>query len=215
MASENAVARPRKKRVYRRANERRREIIDAAQKVFTRSSFSGARTRDIAEAAGVNQATLFKFFPTKETLFEEAVMKPLIEAMENMHGRVVAYERARTPEEMGRIAEESTLRHLEDMERIFPLLTTALFSDVEQGRALFREHLEPLIRARGEVLRPLVKEGINPEFVGLVNFGMMFAVTMQRWLGERDGNLGETVAQFNRLSTSGFARSKNADNQKE
>lgn len=208
MTSQNATAKPREKRVYRRASERRREIIRAAQEVFTRSTFAGARTRDIAEAAGVNQATLFKFFPTKEKLFEEAVMKPLVEAMENLHGRVLAYEQARTPEEMGEIAEESTRRHLENMESIFPLLTTALFSDLEQGRALFREHLEPLIRERGEVLRPLVKEGIDPHFVGLVNFGMMFAVSMQRWLGEEGGSPDETARQFNRISTSGFARTR-------
>jgi AcrR family transcriptional regulator len=206
MTKSNAAARPANKRVYRRADERRREILEAAQQVFTRATFAGARTRDIANAAGVNQATLFKFFPTKEKLFEEAVMKPLVEAMEDLHSRMLDYERARSPEELGRLAEESTARHLQDMERIFPLLTTALFSDVEQGRALFRDHLEPLIRERGAVLSPLVKDGIDPEFVGLINFGMMLAVTMQRWLGDSNLSLAETAEQFNRLSTSGFAR---------
>lgn len=198
----------RRRRASRPAKERRAEIIAAAQAAFIRANFSGARTRDIADAAGVNQATLFKHFPTKEVLFEEAVMRPLVEAMLGAHARVLVYEDANTPAEMAELAQASTLRHLEDMQRILPLLATALFSDLTLGRKLFRENLEPLIRQRGEVLRPLVKEGLDPQFVGLANFGMMFAVTMQRWLGDTQDDLAAIAAQFNRLSTGGFARDK-------
>lgn len=196
------------RRPYRRASERRGEIIAAAQAEFVRVNFAGARTRDIAEAAGVNQATLFKHFPTKEALFQEAVMRPLIEAMQGMHGRVEVYETAATPVEMGELAKESTVRHIEDMQRILPLLTTALFSEIEAGRKLFKEQLEPLIHQRGEVLRPLAKDGFDPEFLGLASFGMMFAVALQRCFGGRSDDLSATATQFNRLYTSGFAREK-------
>ncbi|MFT3964259.1 MAG: TetR/AcrR family transcriptional regulator [Sphingobium sp.] len=197
--------------MYRPAAERRAQIIAAARTVFVQSSFGGARTRDIADVAGVNQATLFKHFPTKERLFEEAVLTPLLEAMQGMHGRIEDYGMAQTPAEMGQRAERSTVRHLQDMDRILPLLVTALFSDLDRGRDLFREHLEPLIRQRGEVLRPLVKEGIEPEFVGLASFGMMFAVAIQRWLGSSTTDLEATAVQFNRLATGGFARTKGTD----
>lgn len=196
------------RRVYRAAAERRVEIIAAAQAEFIRSNFAGARTRDIAKAAGVNQATLFKLFPTKEILFDEAVMQPLIEAMKTMHGQVELYEAAETPAEMGALAEQSTQRHIEDMQRILPLLTTALFSDLESGRQLFREQLEPLIRQRGEVLLPLAKDGFDAELLGLASFGMMFAVALQRWFSGRSDDLSDTASQFNRLFTAGFARDK-------
>jgi AcrR family transcriptional regulator len=194
------------RRPYRRAAERRGEIIAAAQAEFVRASYAGARTRDIAEAAGINQATLFKHFPTKEALFEEAVMAPLLEAMEGVEARLRLYQQAGSAAEMGELAEASTLRHLEDMERLLPLLATALFSDLELGRRLFRTRLAPLIALRGEVLRPLAKEGVDPRFVGLASFGVFFAVAMQRWLGGDDGDLAEVAAQFNRLFTGGFAR---------
>lgn len=194
------------RRVYRRAAERREEILAAAQEAFARSTFAGARTRDIAEAAGVNQATLFKFFPTKEKLFEEAVMKPLVAAMESVDERVRSYDAAETPERMGELAEASTARHLADMERILPLLAAALFSDPEQGRRLFRDHLGPLIRKRGEVVAPLTRAGIEPEFVGLASFGMMFAIALQRHFGGATDDLAVVARQFNRLMTSGFAR---------
>lgn len=199
-----------RRREYRPSTERRVEIIAAAQAEFIRANFAGARTRDIADAAGVNQAILFKLFPTKEALFEEAVMRPLIEAMQNMHGRVEDYATAATAAEMGKLAEASTARHIEDMQRILPLLTTALFSDVDSGRQLFRDRLEPLIRERGEVLRPLAKDGFDTEFLGLASFGMMFAVALSRWFGSGEDEPSATARQFNRLFTGGFAREKAA-----
>ncbi|WP_395396999.1 helix-turn-helix domain-containing protein [Novosphingobium sp. BL-8A] len=202
------------RRDYRPAAERRVEIIAAAQAEFIRANFAGARTREIAVAAGVNQATLFKHFPTKEDLFEAAVMRPLIEAMQGMHGRIETYESAETPAEMGELARESTTRHLEDMQRVLPLLTTALFSDLESGRRVFQEQLDPLIRARGEVLSPLAKEGLSAEFLGLASFGMMFAVALQRWFGGRTDELSTTASQFNRLYTTGFAREKSSSRDK-
>lgn len=50
------------------------KILIAASKVFTEKGFSGTRTRDIAEEAGINLALLNYYFRTKEKLFQE-VMK--------------------------------------------------------------------------------------------------------------------------------------------
>jgi AcrR family transcriptional regulator len=206
--NKNVRARSKPPRAYLPAAERRKLIIAAAQEVFARTNLQGARTRDIAKAAEVNQATIFEHFESKKALFHEAVVQPLIDAMRGVHERVELYETAATPAELARLAQVSTTRHLMDMMKIFPLLTVALFSEPEQGRKLYREEIAPLIRQRGEVLRPLVKDGIDPRFVGLVNFGMLFAVAMDRHLGDGRGDLSALAVQFNRLSTSGFAREK-------
>ena len=50
------------------------KILIAASKVFTEKGFSGTRTRDIAEEAGINLALLNYYFRTKGKLFEQ-VMK--------------------------------------------------------------------------------------------------------------------------------------------
>jgi AcrR family transcriptional regulator len=195
-------------RPYLPAAVRRQSIIAAAQKVFSRANLQGARTRDIAKAAEVNSATIFEHFASKEDLFQQAVVQPLIDAMRGMHERVKAYQAAATPAELAELAKESTTRHLQDMIEIFPLFAVALFSDPKLGRRLYREYLMPLIHQRGEVLRPLVKDGIDPKFVGLANFGMLFAVAMDRCFGGAKGDLGVLAGQFNRLSTQGFAREK-------
>jgi AcrR family transcriptional regulator len=196
------------RRAYLPAADRRKSIIAAAQKVFGRTNLKGARTRDIARAAQVNQATIFEHFESKEALFHAAVVQPLIDAMRGMYERVEAYEAAASPAEVGKLAETSTQRNLDVMMEIFPLLTAALFSEPDLGRKLYREQIAPLIRQRGEVLRSLVKDGIDPKFVGLASFGMLFAVAMDRYFGGSKDDLSALAIQFNRLSTTGFARDK-------
>jgi TetR/AcrR family transcriptional regulator len=45
-------------------------ILAAARVVFHRAGFDGARTQDIADAAGINKALLHYYFRTKDQLFE-------------------------------------------------------------------------------------------------------------------------------------------------
>lgn len=49
--------------------ERRAAIIKAVRRVFADKGFDGTTTRELAEAAAVSEALLFKHFPTKEALF--------------------------------------------------------------------------------------------------------------------------------------------------
>jgi AcrR family transcriptional regulator len=49
--------------------ERRTAIISAARKIFVEKGFDRTTTRELAEAAGVSEALLFKHFPNKEALY--------------------------------------------------------------------------------------------------------------------------------------------------
>src|SRR5437763_7430116 len=51
------------------AQERRAAIIKAVRRAFAEKGFHGTTTRELAEAAGVSEALLFKHFPTKEALY--------------------------------------------------------------------------------------------------------------------------------------------------
>jgi AcrR family transcriptional regulator len=52
---------------------RRQELIQAAFRQIADRGFEGLRTRDVADAAGVNIATLHYYFPTKEALVRGVV----------------------------------------------------------------------------------------------------------------------------------------------
>lgn len=57
--------------------DRQRELLGAALTIFNRKGYEGSRTREIAQEAGVSEATLFKNFPTKRHLLS-ALMKPFV-----------------------------------------------------------------------------------------------------------------------------------------
>lgn len=49
--------------------ERRAAIVRAVRNVFANKGFHGTTTRELAQAAGVSEALLFKHFPNKESLY--------------------------------------------------------------------------------------------------------------------------------------------------
>ena len=51
------------------AQDRRQQIMQVATGLFARQGFQGTTTRQIAEEAGINEALLFRHFPSKENLY--------------------------------------------------------------------------------------------------------------------------------------------------
>lgn len=51
------------------SEERRQAIVKAVRRVFAEKGFHGTTTRELAKAAGVSEALLFKHFPSKEALY--------------------------------------------------------------------------------------------------------------------------------------------------
>jgi AcrR family transcriptional regulator len=51
------------------AEARREAIVDAVRDVFAEKGFDGTTTRELAKAAGVSEALLYKHFPSKESLY--------------------------------------------------------------------------------------------------------------------------------------------------
>lgn len=56
------------------SDERRKAIVAAAVPLFAREGFAGTTTREIAEAAGISEALLFRHFPSKQTLYREILL---------------------------------------------------------------------------------------------------------------------------------------------
>jgi AcrR family transcriptional regulator len=54
-------------------DETETRLIEAAYRTFAEAGFRGATTRRIAEAAGVNEVTLFRHYPTKDALIVAAL----------------------------------------------------------------------------------------------------------------------------------------------
>lgn len=59
------------------AAKNRERLLDAAIEVFAQRGYRGTTTRDIAATAGITERTLFRQFPSKAALFQEAVAGPV------------------------------------------------------------------------------------------------------------------------------------------
>ena len=83
------------------AQDRREQLLTVAVDLFSRKGFSGTTTREIAKAAGVTEAIIFRHFHTKEQLYTaiidqrfkspgaEAWMAEMRSAMQNNNDEAV------------------------------------------------------------------------------------------------------------------------------
>ena len=87
------------------AEERRKQIIKCAVKVFAMSNYRKTRVADIADEAGISEAMIYRHFPSKKSLF--------IEILQDMSGRMIS----RLQEEGNR--EENALEGIRNMAKTF------------------------------------------------------------------------------------------------
>jgi AcrR family transcriptional regulator len=55
------------------SEDRRHQILEAATELFAKQGFEGTTTRQIADKAKVNEAIIFRHFPSKEELYWEVI----------------------------------------------------------------------------------------------------------------------------------------------
>ena len=60
-------------RVTKEPEERRQEIIDTAMRLFYEKGYEKTSIADIAKAIGVAQGLCYRYFPSKEALFDSTV----------------------------------------------------------------------------------------------------------------------------------------------
>jgi len=187
------------RRQYMPAEKRRKHILETAREVFARSGLKGARTRELAQAAGINQSTLFEHFSSKEELFIAAVVEPLAAMAEDTHARVQEFNSATSTEALQSMIETGMVETLQRTIEIYPLLVQGLFSDVELGQKLYREHIEPMLMARAAFTRDLIGSAIDPRLLQVATFGMAFAIAMDRTICGGDQDIAEVARQLSDL----------------
>jgi TetR/AcrR family transcriptional regulator len=63
----------------RNAAETKRRLLDAAEREFAAKGYAGARLRDVAQAAGVQQALIHHYFVDKDGLYRAVLDRALAE----------------------------------------------------------------------------------------------------------------------------------------
>lgn len=125
------------------------KIHRAAIEVFTRKGYNGAKTRDIAEAAGINVATLHYYHRTKDKLFD-MVAKESMEEFTTIFYEVFTLERP-LKEKIHMFVDRFSDLFLEK-----PHLASFCLMESERNMKKFREIVD--FRASARVLAPQLKE---------------------------------------------------------
>jgi AcrR family transcriptional regulator len=186
------------------AEERRESILVAGRAVFLEQGLNGARTRTIAERAGITEAVLYRHFESKEEIFEAAVLTPLRAMLEDLLERsraLLAGEEARP-----RLVMRLESLWLERLAEIVPLLGPALFDDQTLGRKCYQEIVAPFLDG---LQRAAVGSGFLPadEARGLVRaiFGTNLLLVLDRLQQGQDVDIPSLAGQLSDLYLLGLS----------
>lgn len=190
------------------AAERRAQILAASRKVFLARGLVGARTRQIAEEAGVKEAILYSHFSSKEEIFAAAVFDPLEELVTEIVDRINVVE---TVDDVARqrIFVEENERALEVMTEVVPLLGVALFSNVALGRKFFAERLVPLLEkwaaATEKGMKGWAHRPLDPRIVMISAWGMHYGLALDAAMKDKTLDTGKTSKEITDLLYYGLA----------
>ncbi len=158
------------------ADQRREQILEAGVGLFASKGFEGTTTADLARAAGVSEALIFRHFPHKESLYA-AILERKIEEMDaTLPLRELKAMKAPLREVLVRIARAILTRSEQDSTFLRLFLRSALdghpmAADFDRARAAgLRTVLATHLRrhaARGHALR-LEPPVAARAFLGLV-----------------------------------------------
>jgi TetR/AcrR family transcriptional regulator len=141
-----------------RTRDTREKILDAALRAFAERGFDGARTRDIAARAGVNQGLITYHFSSKLKLWKAAVDRIFALLRDEFAGRLEALEDV---EPVARL--RSVARHFVRFTAAHPELHRLM---IEEGKSdgprmqwLVDRHVRPLYEASRRLLEAAQREG--------------------------------------------------------
>ena len=127
------------------AEERRRQLLETALDLFSKRGFEGATTKEIAAAAGVTEAIVFRHFPSKLALYE-AVLQSCHESpeMQEWLARAKAYMDGGDDAGLLRMIADKILSGYRRDTRLHRVVLFAALEGHEQALALNRQISMPV-----------------------------------------------------------------------
>jgi AcrR family transcriptional regulator len=164
------------------AEERYAQIVKVAMRLFSQKGFNGTTTREIAQQAGISEATIFKHFAKKEDLYSAIIdmqcndklgQSVLIKRLEGKEGRDVFRE----------IASFLIQKHLEDPTFMKLLMFSALEGHKLSDIFIKTRGLE-IVDYLAKYINSLIKKGrfknVNAYLAARAFLGMILHYTMMQ-----------------------------------
>ncbi len=137
------------------AQDRRHQILELATELFARQGYEGTTTRQLAKLAGVNEAIIFRHFPSKQELYWE-----VIEQQCAMRGGRAQLRQRLAAERSERQIFVEIAREMLARNRV--LMRLLLFSALEKhqlSERFFRTHVAQYYEVLAEYIRKGIDQG--------------------------------------------------------
>jgi TetR/AcrR family transcriptional regulator len=204
------------------AEDRRQQILDVAVKLFSQRGFRGTTTKEIAIAAGVNEAIIFRHFATKRDLYAAIIDGKAGSA--NVKAVQNAIKEAVDSGGDDRKLFESVAFHLlefhEHDDTAMRLLLYSALEGHELAEMIFRNHISKAQRQLADYVKRRISEGafrrVDPGLAVRGFLGMLINHVMHKKFFRYDGDevLGITNHQAAERFTEFFLASMTNRNHK-
>jgi AcrR family transcriptional regulator len=148
-----------------RSERSRKQVLDAALRLFSKQGYRGTSMRDIAEAAGVSTGNVYHAFPDKETIFRtllEQYWRAIADPEFPFNKALAEGAFPDDIEKLGRASRES-------VERYRPYVALIYVDVVEfDGRHIRRfysdmaRNFEAFMQHQGGALEKKLRQGVSP-----------------------------------------------------
>ena len=152
------------------------KILESALKLFSQKGYLGATTKEIAKEAGIAEVTLFRYFPSKEALFEEVInnysflpkLKEILKKVET-----------RSYKEVLKIIASEFLKLLESKKDLIRIMHSEMQRYPEKIKKIYESVIENTFKLLSNYFQKLQKEKIlkefNSELAARAFLGMFFS----------------------------------------
>jgi len=138
----------------REREAKKRIILQAAIRVFSKKTPDSATMREIAEEAGISHANIYRYFRDKQALFVEAFLL----GVEELEGKLEAILQSPPQEGLLQLTAQTLLDYLNQNEHYFAMMTQVMLqgylpeesvSALNKGMRSFLDRIEDIARLAG------------------------------------------------------------------
>jgi len=188
------------------AAERKAQVALAAREVFVERGLAMARTKEIADRAGITEAFMFRLFDSKEELYQTAIEDPAAEL-------VTSWAR-----ELGEITVRgedpvATLLAINEkgiaiLNELAPLFVIAVFSRMERGKRFYRQIVEPALSQplASKPVAAWASEDVNTAVMWRAIFGIQLGIVIRHQLTGVPMDAVEVARQLTHMIATGIRR---------
>lgn len=187
-------------------------IVDAAMELFSQKEFHQIGMRDIAKRAGISAAAIYRYFPSRDDVFVEALVRHM-QVVEGLFEKSVAQGRTSLEElAMG------SVDYLLENESVFQMMGHFMITGQIQPKAL--ERYNTMQRSFLDILEKVNNQtdiGMNSRLVTHAIYASVTGVVMsfKNYPGRSQQEIKRHIHRLVRIISSVFATGKIPDNLRE